>query len=134
MKEDDDRAERFGAKCATEKGKFDTAEKKLDDLKKERTDIEEAYKEVKTFLDEHRGGKKHMQVYKLDEVDTVPAWLDTQRGDDGGDVRRELEDPREFEVDFKGRFERRDENANQGGVRRFTSWLTGGANRLTGGE
>jgi len=121
-------------KLETEKGKFDTAEKKLDDLKKERTDIEEAYKEVKTFLDEHRGGKKHMQVYKLDEVDTVPAWLDTQRGDDGGDVRRELEDPREFEVDFKGRFERRDENANQGGVRRFTSWLTGGANRLTGGE
>jgi len=118
---------------AAEKGKFDTAEKKLDALKKERTEeIELAYEEVKTFLDEHRGGEKHMQVYKLDEVDTIPAWLDAQE-DDGGDVRRELEDPREFEVDFRGRFERRGENVNRGSLLSFTHFV-GLANRLTGGE
>ena len=118
---------------AAEKGKFDTAEKKLDALKKERTEeIEAEYEKVKTFLDEHRGGEEHMQVYKLDEVDTIPAWLDAQE-DDGGDVRRELEDPREFEVDFRGRFERRGENVNRGSLLSFTSFM-GLANRLTGGE
>jgi chromosome segregation ATPase len=133
---DDDLAETVEAKqeaeekLAAEKDKFATVEKKLEDLTTERTAIETAYEEVKTFLDEHRGGKKHMQVYKLDEVDTVPTWLDTQR-DDGGDVRRELEDPREFEVDFKGRFERRDENADQGGMRRFMNFM-GLGNQITG--
>ena len=111
---------------------MNTTEKKLEDLRTERTEIEAAYEEVKTFLDEHRGGEEHMQVYKLDEVDTIPKWLVSQE-DDGGDVWRELEDPREFEVDFRGRFERRGENVNRGSLLSFTSFM-GLANRLTGGE